>query len=505
MEFLGPYDMFPCLRAHQAPDGGYKSFWFPRMREQDSTRRRTKIIKFAKIALTKSLLYTGSWFAVKVNSSFQRHQRANPNLFKTVIVCQLQAWQTLISPPTFSLFLLNLLSTVAQNFQISRLTKKMGWGREGRESSAQESLSPSDSPVEQPARRMTTGKIFPNHRPEWLNDDNSDCPLLRPVLQGMIAPSNINIPQLTVTGNPFAHLIKKGPSATPQKAPALKPIPSSPSGTRLSLGKYAVENPSPGTESLDQVDHDSDRKSPFTPPTQPRQHDSDRKSPFKPPTQPRQLTPDRPMPSFQAFLEARQQQRELSAGTPAVKETASKPRIYLAGLSTDYQDHLINIQQLRTYAKTYRQSWHYVVGLYIQSFRDPSAFQVAPHCWEKDAWKADMLEKNPGGFLIWPDPARGSIEHEIMEQLRGSELKRQAMEAAIVDWSHSCQPQEVINVMSKAGWTRRSEYVFGTNWSVMDTIKRMDEGPEKMSLLAKAKRESPLFFKKCMEDEMCGM
>lgn len=165
----------------------------------------------------------------------------------------------------------------------------------------------------------------------------------------------------------------------------------------------------------------------------------------------------------------------------------------------------MNIQQLITYAKTYRQSWHYIVGLYIQRFRDPSTFQVAPHSWEKDAWKADMLEKNPGSILIWPDPARGSIEHEIMEQLRGSGFGRQAMEAAIVDWSHSCQPQEVISVMSKAGWTRRSEYVFGTNWSVMDTIKRMDEGPEKMSLLSNAKREAPLFFKKCMEDEMCGM
>lgn len=33
---------------------------------------------------------------------------------------------------------------------------------------------------------------------------------------------------------------------------------------------------------------------------------------------------------------------------------------------------------------------------------------------------------------------------------------------------------------------------------------RVDERPEKTGLLAKAKRESPLFFKKCMEDEMCG-
>lgn len=120
--FFCGIDIFPCLRAHQAPDGGYKSFCFLRMREQDSTRHRTKIIKFAKIALTKSLLY---WVLIW-NSSCQRYRRANSNLFKTEIVCQLQAWQTLISPPTFRLLLLNLLSTVAQNFQINRLTKRWG-------------------------------------------------------------------------------------------------------------------------------------------------------------------------------------------------------------------------------------------------------------------------------------------------------------------------------------------------------------------------------------------
>lgn len=389
----------------------------------------------------------------------------------------------------------------------------MAWGREDR---VQGSLSPAGSPVEQPRMRMSTVKRLPNYRPEWLNDDNSGCPLLRPVFQAMSAPSNITIPELTVTGNPFEHPIEQGQTETLQKVPALISIPPSAGGTALTLGTYAVETSPQGTaapltsnlnpnnlpvcstalsQSLKQMDLDSDRKSSFTPP-------------IRTPTltltiPPVQSTLNRPMQSFQAFLAARQQQRELSANTPAAKATTSKTRTYLAGLNRESQDHLINIQQLMTYAKTYRQSWHYVVGLYIQSFRDPSTFQVAPHFWEKDAWKADMLEKNPASFLTCPDPARGSIEHNIMEQLRGSELKRQAMEAAIVEWSHRCHPQEVINVMSKVGWTRRSEYVFGANWNVMDTIKRMDEGPEKMSLLAKAQRESPLFFKKCMEDEMC--
>lgn len=187
-----------------------------------------------------------------------------------------------------------------------------------------------------------------------------------------------------------------------------------------------------------------------------------------------------------------------------MKATTLNARTYLAGLNREYQDHLLNIQQLMNYAKNHRQSWHYVVGLYIQRFRDPSALQVAPHLWEKDDWKADMLQKNPGSFLIWPDPARGTIEHNIMEELLGSKPKRQAMDAAIVGWSQSCQPREVINVMYKAGWTRRSDYVFDANWTVMDTIKRMDQGPEKMSLLAKAAKESPHFFKKCKGDELCG-
>lgn len=390
----------------------------------------------------------------------------------------------------------------------------MGWGRE---EIVRESLSPSGSPVEQPPMRMSTVKRLPNYQPEWLNDDNAGCPLLRPVFQAMSAPSNITIPELTITGNPFAHPIEQGQPETLQEVSAQISIPPSAGDTALTLGTYAVETSPQGTaatlasnlnpnnlpvwstamsQSLEQMDLVSDRKSSFTPPI---------RTPTLPLTiPPVQSTPNRPMPSFQAFLAARQQQRDLSANTPAAKATTSKTRTYLAGLNREYQDHLINIQQLMTYANTYRQSWHYVVGLYIQIFRDPSTFPVAPHFWEKDAWKADMLEKNPASFLTCPDPAHGSIEHNIMEQLRGSELKRQAMEAAIVEWSHRCQPQEVINVMSKVGWTRRSEYVFGANWSVMDTIKRMDEGPEKMSLLAKAQRESPLFFKKCIEDEMCG-
>lgn len=88
---------------------------------------------------------------------------------------------------------------------------------------------------------MTTGKIFPNYAPQWLNDENSDCPLLRPVFEAMLAPSNIIIPELTVTGNPF--LVQQGPPKTSQKAPALKSVPLSADGTPLSLGTYAVETP----------------------------------------------------------------------------------------------------------------------------------------------------------------------------------------------------------------------------------------------------------------------
>lgn len=33
----------------------------------------------------------------------------------------------------------------------------------------------------------------------------------------------------------------------------------------------------------------------------------------------------------------------------------------------------------------------------------------------------------------------------------------------------------------------------------------MAEGPEKQALLAEAEARSPRFFKKCMEDPLCGM
>lgn len=83
----------------------------------------------------------------------------------------------------------------------------MGLGREDR---VQRSLSPGSLPVKQPRKRMTIVGRFPNPRPEWLNDDNSDFPLLRSVFQARIAPSNITIPGLTLTGNPFTHPVGQG-------------------------------------------------------------------------------------------------------------------------------------------------------------------------------------------------------------------------------------------------------------------------------------------------------
>ena len=385
---------------------------------------------------------------------------------------------------------------------------------------------------------MSTAKVANNDPQEWLNTNNS---LLRPVLEARTKPSKITIPKLTVTGHSFTHDIQQDDQGTSPQAPAQRSVPTPPGGTTPSRGGHVVEAPPQGTTasltsdpnpdnllvlssglsgSLEQIHPIADRKSFFTPPTQPSTFNLTHPQQYS--ILPAQPAPKRPIAPYQAyqiameqqreprymilpaqsapqpampsFLAARKQQRELNASTPAVEATALNTRTYLPVLSREYQDHLINIQQLIKYAKNHQESWCYVVGLYIQRFRNPSTFQVAPHFWEKDAWKAEMLEKNPGSVPIWPDPARGTIEHNVMEELCGSELNRQAMEAAILEWSHTCQPREVINVMYRAGWTRRSEYVLGVNWTTMDTIKRMDEGPEKISLLAKAKTESPLFF-----------
>ena len=401
---------------------------------------------------------------------------------------------------------------------------------------------------------MTTARTVNHDPPEWLNIHTKDCPLLRPVFEAMTSPSNITIPELTVTRNTFAQPIQQtqpetsqqapaqrsAPNSadgraltlgayaveaqrsqpeTSQQAPAQRPVPTSADGAALTLGAYAVEAPPQGTaasltsapnpdnlpvlssglsESLGQIRCNSDRISLLTPPTQPPAFT--RTNPQQYSILPAQRAPSCPTPPYQADQAAIEQQRQPQNMILPAQWAPNRPKPpYQA-----YQDPLTDIQQLMNYARNYQQSWHYIIGLYIQWIRDPSTFQVAPHLWEKDAWKADMLQKNPSSVLIWPDPARGTIEYNLMEELRGSELKRQTMEAAIVEWSHSCQPREVINVMHRAGWTRRSEYVFGANWTTMDTIKRMDEGPEKISLLAKAERESPRFFRKCMEDEMCG-
>lgn len=39
----------------------------------------------------------------------------------------------------------------------------------------------------------------------------------------------------------------------------------------------------------------------------------------------------------------------------------------------------------------------------------------------------------------------------------------------------------------------------------MGKIKNMAEGPEKQAILARVEARSPRFFRKCMEDPLCGM
>lgn len=398
---------------------------------------------------------------------------------------------------------------------------------------------------------MSAAKVANNDPQEWLNTHNLKCPLLRPVLEARTKPSKITIPKLTVTGHSFTHDIQENDQGTSPQAPAQRSLPISPGGRTLSLGgqvlvappqsttAHLISDPNPDnivvsfsgvSGSLEQIHLYTNRKSFFTPPTQPSIFNLTHPQQYS--ILPAQPAPNRPIAPYQAcqiameqqrmpqnmillaqsspqpampsFLAAMTQQRELNACTPAVEATALNTRTYLPVRNREYEDYLINIQQLIKYAKNYQKSWYCMVELYIQRFWNPSKFQVAPHFWGKDAWKADMLEKNPGSVPIWPDPASGTIEHNVIEELCGSGLNCQAMEAAIVELSHTCQPREVINVMYRTGWTRRSEYIFGVNWTTMDTIKKMDEGPEKISLLAKAKTESPLFFKKCMQDEMCG-
>ena len=103
---------------------------------------------------------------------------------------------------------------------------------------------------------------------------------------------------------------------------------------------------------------------------------------------------------------------------------------------------------------------------------------------------------------IWRAPAQGTVEAGILTEVGKYGDKQQIFEAAIWRWANSqANTEEVSQVLQKACWTKE---LWTNAWLAMGTMKRMDEGPLKESMLARAKAESPRYYQRCMDEESCG-
>lgn len=122
--------------------------------------------------------------------------------------------------------------------------------------------------------------------------------------------------------------------------------------------------------------------------------------------------------------------------------------------------------------------------------------------WQRDVKKDDLLEKFPGAAATWPAPEAGTPLEAMVGRLENSDFGLVVFQHAIYKWSLEAPIREVEEVMNLASWKIPD---LDPDVFTIGKIKNMAEGPEKEALLAEAEALSPRFFRKCMEDPLCGM
>lgn len=158
--------------------------------------------------------------------------------------------------------------------------------------------------------------------------------------------------------------------------------------------------------------------------------------------------------------------------------------------------------ELKAFSRDDRLTWLHLAGLYLQHVWNPTLFPVAQRIWQRDVKKDDLLEKFPGAAAIWPAPEAGTPLEAMVGALGNSDFGLAVLQHAIHQWSIAAPFREVEEVMNLASWKIPD---LDPDLFTMWKIKNMAEGPEKQALLAQAEAESPRFFRKCMEDPLCGM
>lgn len=172
-------------------------------------------------------------------------------------------------------------------------------------------------------------------------------------------------------------------------------------------------------------------------------------------------------------------------------------------------DYEKGVRELLQFRDESTGGWHQLVGWYFQeSDRSPSDVigpplempAPAPCGWERDARKLDILEKDKTAADIWESPVPGSLVAKVWDQVKESPQKRLMFEEAIRRWANS-HNGELRQVLQKACFTKD---LWTEDWTTMGNLKAMEEGPDKVRLLAQAEAESPRYYKRCMGDKTCG-
>lgn len=160
------------------------------------------------------------------------------------------------------------------------------------------------------------------------------------------------------------------------------------------------------------------------------------------------------------------------------------------------------LTELVTFSRNDRLTWLHLAGLYLQHVWDPNLFPVGRRLWQRDVKKDDLLERFPGAAAIWPAPEAGTPLEAMVGRLGNSDFGHAVFQHAIYKWSLEAPIREVEEVMNLASWKIPD---LDPDVFTIGKIKNMAEGPEKEARLAEAEALSPRFFRKCMEDPLCGM
>ncbi|KAL8721892.1 MAG: hypothetical protein Q9225_001528 [Loekoesia sp. 1 TL-2023] len=165
------------------------------------------------------------------------------------------------------------------------------------------------------------------------------------------------------------------------------------------------------------------------------------------------------------------------------------------------------VNRLLTWAYANPGRWNTLLGLYFQ--RGERSPKEVDRNWDwasglngfRRNWRAvDLYVASGRRDLPFSVPS-GDTDLQILYQ--GSQNERELFEEGVSRWARDQTNFATMeNILRAAFFT--NEWERNDDWHAMDNILKMHEGEEKQAKMAKAKKESPLFFAACLDDPFCG-